>query len=171
MEVTLYGSKNTIILKKFFYDIKEMTNNYPAIVKELEEQVKNFREQAIKHRKKADEGQNKAEKYSKEALKLDSEGKKDEAQERHQDRKQFLKDRKTLIDRADYLEKLANEWEELAKNIKNECLEVRKDMDKLENYLKQGCSQKHCCEVRSLIKKYVLKEFNRYKILINICKI
>jgi hypothetical protein len=107
------------------------------------------------------------------ALTFEKRGENDKAQECRNEKFKCIQTKDNFINTANEREKLADKWENLAIDIKDNSLGVLGDIDKLENFLRQGedgCNENTCPEIRRLIENHLLKEFNRYQQLLDFCR-
>lgn len=148
-----------------FIKVKEMPTDYLGIIQKLTEFVIEFREKANDCRKEADIEEKEAYKWKKRALILTN-----KAQEYHKKHDECIQSKDNFINSANERDKLANTWEKLAKDIQNQSSEVLTDIEKLEDFLQQGCEQNNCPEIRLLIENRVLQEFTRYQQLLDFCQ-
>jgi uncharacterized coiled-coil DUF342 family protein len=142
-----------------------MPTDYLGIIQELTEFVIEFREKANDCRKNADSEEQEAEKWKERALLLPN-----KAQEYHKKHDECIQSKDDFINSANEQDKLADTWEKLAKDIQNKSSEVLTDIEKLENFLQQGCEQTNCPEIRLLIENRVLQECTRYQKLLDFCQ-
>jgi hypothetical protein len=142
-----------------------MPTDYLGITQELTELVIEFRKKANDCREKAKIEKQEADKWKKRALILTN-----KAQECHKNHDECIQSKDDLINSAKERDKLADIWEKLAKDIQNQSSEVLKDIEKLENFLQQGCEQNNCPEIRLLIENRLLQEFTRYQQLLDFCQ-
>lgn len=147
-----------------------MTANYPEIVQQLRINITDFRKKAEDSRKNADDAKQEAYKHKERANFFEKSGERDKAQESRQKQEECITSHEKFMNRAKKREKLADKWEELARDIDNQSSEVLKDIDKLENFLQREPNQNNCPEIRQLIKIRLLQELPRYKRLLDFCQ-